>query len=98
MPNEDYDITSGLDYSKTSASVNFSKHTIDIKEQDLIQLNIDFEQRGLAGDDSWYSKPQKKYQLTGSNDYTYTFYLIPFINSDSKKLIERSKQYYKTNN
>ena len=98
MPNEDFDITSGLDYSKTNPSANFSKHTIDIKEQDLIQLNIDFEQRGLAGDDSWYSKPQKKYQLMGTHEYSYTFYLIPFLNSDSKKLIELSKQYYKTNN
>ncbi|MFT4664179.1 MAG: beta-galactosidase [Polaribacter sp.] len=30
-----------------------------IKEQNLVQLNIDLVQRGVAGDDSWYSKPQK---------------------------------------
>ena len=56
MENEDFDTTSGLDYKNS----NKRKHTIDIQEKDLTQLNIDLGQRGVAGDDSWYSKPMKK--------------------------------------
>ncbi|NVK52351.1 MAG: DUF4981 domain-containing protein [Flavobacteriaceae bacterium] len=92
MPNEDFDITDGLDYNKKNPKANFSKHTIDIKKQELIQLNIDMKQRGLAGDDSWYSKPQEKYQLKGNQTHTYTFYLIPFTNGTHKKFVELSKK------
>lgn len=56
MPNEDFDTTEGLDYGDEAKvaleyridgipKVNQSKHTIDIKEQDLVQLNIDLVQR-----------------------------------------------------
>ena len=93
IPNEDFDITNDLDYSKKNKKADFSKHTIDIKEQDLIQLNIDSEQRGLAGDDSWWSKPQKKYLIKGNKKHIYTFYLIPFVNGTTKKFIKLNKSY-----
>ena len=46
--------------SDTYSYINYhkSKYTIDIKEKYLVQLNIDLGQRSLAGDDSWWSKPQ----------------------------------------
>ena len=92
MPNEDFDITDGLDYSKKNKNANFSKHTTDIKEQDLIQLNIDLNQRGLAGDDSWWSKPQEEYQIKGNKELSYSFYLIPFTNGNKNKFIEYHNQ------
>jgi len=95
MPNEDFDITDGLEYTKENQQANFSKHTIDIKEQNLIQLNIDLEQRGLAGDDSWYSKPQKKYQIMGSKKHSYAFYLIPFAGGTTKKFVDLQQQFNK---
>ena len=93
MPNEDFDITNDLEYKKENKNANFSKHTIDIKEQNLIQLNIDLEQRGLAGDDSWYSKPQKKYQIDGSKKHSYSFYLIPFASGNIKKFVDLQQQF-----
>ena len=93
MPNEDFDITNDLVYKKENKNANFSKHTIDIKEQNLIQLNIDLEQRGLAGDDSWYSKPQKKYQIDGSKKHKYTFYLIPFTSGTTQKFVNLQQQF-----
>ena len=93
MPNEDFDITSGLNYKKENPLANYSKHTIDIKEQNLIQLNIDLSQRGLAGDDSWYSKPQKAYQIDGSKKHNYTFYLIPFTGGTTKKFVDLQQQF-----
>ncbi len=64
MPNEDFDTTPGLDYGGSKSvdekyqidgipEVNKSTHTTDIKEQDLVQLNMDLVQRGVAGEDSW---------------------------------------------
>lgn len=89
MENEDFDTTSGLDYDNS----NKSKHTIDIKEKDLVQLNIDLGQRGLAGDDSWYSKPMEKYQFKGNQKYMYSFYMIPFENGSEGLFLNLSKTY-----
>jgi beta-galactosidase len=104
MPNEDFNTTADLLYSGKDKiddayqidgipDVNGSKHTIDIKEQNLVQLNIDLEQRGIAGDDSWYSKPQEKYLIKGQEKHRYSFYLIPFENTSKEMFIELSKQY-----
>ena len=93
MENEDFDTTAGLDYSKG----NQSKHTIDIKEKDLVQLNIDLGQRGLGGDDSWWAMPQEEYRFKANNSYSYSFYLIPFNNGSEQKLIEWSKIYRNLN-
>lgn len=94
MLNEDFDTTSDLDYSKTASNYNGRKHTTDIKERDLVQLNIDLEQRGLAGVDSWYSKPLDKYLIKGDVKHTYTFTLIPFENGNSAKYFDLYKKYY----
>lgn len=104
MPNEDFDTTSGIDYTGTAEleteyktdgvpQINASKHINDIKEQDLVQLNIDLGQRGLAGDDSWGSRPMQKYQMTGENAHSYSFYLVPFKNGSKDAFIEWSKTY-----
>ena len=93
MPNEDFDITSDLEYSTKNKKANFSKHTTDIKEQNLVQLNIDLEQRGLGGDDSWWAKPQEKYQLKSNKKHSYSFYLIPFTNGTTEKFIELQQQF-----
>jgi len=92
MRNEDFDTTSGIDYQDLSKT-NASKYTIDIKEQDLVQLNIDLKQRGVAGDDSWYSKPQEKYQIKGQEKYNYSYFLIPFEKASKERFIELSKLY-----
>ena len=64
MPNEDFDITDGLDYSKEHKNAQISASIqLILKSRDLVQLNIDLAQRGLGGDDSWGAKPQDKYQL-----------------------------------
>lgn len=89
MENEDFDTTDGLDYKNSDKS----RHTIDIKDKDLVQLNIDLGQRGVAGDDSWYSKPQKQYQYKANEPHSYGFYLIPFEGGTPGKYVELSKRY-----
>ena len=102
MPNEDFDTTEGLDYGDVAKvdlkyridgvpEVNESKHTIDIKEQNLVQLNIDMIQRGVTGNDSWGSLPENKYLIYGNVKHTYSYYLIPFENGSKEFFIEMSK-------
>ncbi len=104
MPNEDFDTVAGLGYAgkdkvdpvyqwADAPPVNASKHTIDIKSQDLVQLNIDLSQRGLGGDDSWYARPQLTYQLKGQTPHVYGFFLIPFDRGSTEQFIQKSKQY-----
>lgn len=104
MPNEDFDTTEGLDYGDSKKidleyridgipQMNLSKHTIDIVEQDLVQLNIDLGQRGVGGDDSWNAKPQEKYMFKGNEKHSYSFYLIPFTNASENDFLKLSKQY-----
>lgn len=103
-PNEDFDTCAGLGYAGKDKvdpayriegipDVNPSKHTTDIREQDLVQLNIDLSQRGLGGDDSWYARPQSQYQLKGQKSHAYSFFLVPFERSSVARFIRKSKQY-----
>lgn len=91
MENEDFDTTDGLDYKAKSS--NKSKHTIDIYEKELVQVNIDLGQRGVGGDDSWWAKPQEEYMYKGSDMHSYGFYMIPFENGSHDKCIELSKLF-----
>ncbi|MCP4449976.1 MAG: DUF4981 domain-containing protein, partial [Planctomycetes bacterium] len=104
MPNEDFDTVAGLAYAGKGKvdpayqmegipPVNASKHTTDIKAQDLVQLNVDLTQRGLGGDDSWYARPQLKYQLTGQTSHAYGFFLIPFDQGSTELFIQKSKHH-----
>ncbi|WMI65339.1 glycoside hydrolase family 2 TIM barrel-domain containing protein [Aestuariibaculum sp. YM273] len=110
MLNEDFDATDGLNYalenkvekhatqdanySDGMPEVNKSKHTIDIVERDLVQLNIDMDQRGVGGDNSWGARPQKEYTLSGDHVNTYSFYMVPFKNGNKEKFTELFKSVY----
>ncbi len=108
MPNEDFDTTAGLDYggkvereyrSDGIPEGNSSKHINDIKEQDLVQLNIDLDQRGVGGDDSWWAMPQKEYLINSNKEHSYGFYIIPFEKGDVDSFLKESKKYSsQTNN
>jgi beta-galactosidase len=48
----------------------------DIKKQDLVFINIDMQQMGVGGDDSWGAKPLAQYQLELA-DYQFQFFIEP---------------------
>ncbi|MCG2460722.1 DUF4981 domain-containing protein [Flavobacteriaceae bacterium F89] len=110
MLNEDFDATPGLDYGGNSTKtgkgyqidgvpeINLHKHTYDIEERDLVQLNIDLAQRGVGGDDSWYALPQDNYLIKGDIPHTYSFYMVPFQNGSKKLFVESFKEYYPLEN
>lgn len=43
------------------------RHTFDIPQRDLININIDQSQMGVGGDNSWGFLPREKYQIKPSN-------------------------------
>jgi len=52
------------------------RHHTDIVKQDLVNVNVDFKQSGVGGDNSWGASAWKKYQLK-AKDYNYSFTLTP---------------------
>jgi beta-galactosidase len=49
------------------------RHTTDIKKRAFVNINIDDQQMGVGGDNSWGSMPLKKYQIKAKNlSYKYT--------------------------
>jgi len=53
------------------------RHTIDMKERDLIELKLDYNQMGVGGDTSWGARPHPEYTLPAQK-YTYRISLRPF--------------------
>ncbi|MBU3011283.1 DUF4981 domain-containing protein [Polaribacter vadi] len=49
------------------------RHTTDIKKRDLVNINIDYGQMGVGGDNSWGKMPHKEYQIKAKKlNYSYT--------------------------
>jgi len=70
-----------------------TKHPTDLIERDFIQVNIDYGQTGVGGDNSWGARPLDHYTLF-PKEYSYTFRLRPF--TDKKGSPARSsKQAFK---
>ena len=49
-----------------------NRHTIDMVEKNLVQLEIDHLQMGVGGENSWGSQPTEEYQLK-PRKYIYHF-------------------------
>ncbi len=58
------------------------RHYTDIVKQDLVSVNVDFKQTGVAGDNSWGAHAWGKYQLK-AKDYNYSFILTPIDTAPS---------------
>lgn len=57
-------------------------HINDIAPRDFIEVCIDLKQQGVAGYDSWYSRPEPEYTLPADQDYNWGFTLIPAASTD----------------
>ena len=52
------------------------RHTYDIPIRDLININIDYSQMGVGGDDSWGLMPHEEYQIKPDN-LSFSFMIKP---------------------
>lgn len=67
----------------TEKNISEAKHTHKLVDAGFITVNIDLEQMGVGGNDSWseVAAPLEQYQLK-AKPYRYTFYLTPFNAKD----------------
>lgn len=52
-------------------------HINDITPRDFVEVCIDMKQQGLAGYDSWGSRPEPAYAIPANREYTWGFTMIP---------------------
>ncbi len=74
-----------LDYT-----VSQNRHTVDLEKSDFIDVNIDYRQMGVGGDDSWGAKPLAKYRLY-SMAQTFTFKLRPLTKKMDPEKVSKEK-------
>jgi len=53
------------------------KHSIDMKKEDRIYLNVDHKQMGVGGDNSWGAQPHEQYRVL-PHAYYYEFIIKPY--------------------
>ena len=58
-------------------------HINDITPRNFVEVCVDLKQQGLAGYDSWYSRPEPEYTLPADKEYKWGFTLIPAENASS---------------
>jgi beta-galactosidase len=66
-------------YRKDAKTAN--THTINVKPRDFVNLNIDLNQMGVGGDNSWGAMTHDKYRLL-ANKYEYSFRIRPIVKDD----------------
>jgi beta-galactosidase len=83
---------SALHYSNEDMDREYrgSLHTVDLAPREEVCVDIDYQQRGVAGDDSWWAMPYPQYRLE-AREYTYTFRLRPFSALDDPAALARQK-------
>lgn len=59
-----------------------ASHPFDLKDENYITLNIDLQQMGLGGDDSWNPRTHQEYLLS-DNEYRYTYRIKPIDLAES---------------
>lgn len=52
------------------------RHTTDIKEKDLVNINIDKVQMGVGGDTSWGRLPHEEYRIK-AKDLEFSYFISP---------------------
>ncbi len=61
----------------TPYEIEAADHAYKLPESDKCVIHINGWQQGVAGDDSWGSRPHIQYQLQTNRSYTYSFIISP---------------------
>ncbi len=67
-----------------------NRHISDVKERNLVSLNLDYKQMGVGGDNSWGARTHAEYTLK-EKEYNYSFRLIMVKNGDDINSLARKK-------
>ena len=55
-----------------AGDIKMQRHNIDVPRRNLVNVNIDYLQMGVGGDNSWGATPHKEYMIA-PQDYSYSF-------------------------
>lgn len=80
--------TSALHY--TEEELGSKKHPYELVKMDDVNVNLNYRQMGLGGDDSWGARPHDAFQLKSDKNYTYRMRLRP-IDTSSENAMEINK-------
>lgn len=80
---EDFESAGRSDGRQVDNAKPVNRHTIDVVPRDLTSVNIDLQQMGLGGDNSWGRRTHPEYLLS-ERSYSYSFKIIP-VNEFSLK-------------
>jgi beta-galactosidase len=53
------------------------KHPWEMEKKPFIDLNVDYLQQGVGGDDSWWARVHPQYTLP-AKEYSYTYRIRPY--------------------
>jgi beta-galactosidase len=78
-------------YDDLKGFAHGGKHGNLLQKQSFTNLNLDYLQCGVGGDDSWWSWPMEKY-LIPARDYTWTFSMRPYdVSKEDAARLGKSK-------
>ena len=60
------------------------KHLHDLQKKPFVDLNIDYGQMGVGGDDSWGARTHDQYTLP-AKEYSYSFTMVAGIGGEMVK-------------
>lgn len=64
-------------YDDLKGFIQGGSHPGDLDKENFVDLNLDYKQMGVGGDDSWGARTHEEYTLP-SKPYEYSFRMIPF--------------------
>ncbi len=67
-----------------------SRHPVDLEERDFVEVNIDYKQTGVGGEDSWGARPYPQYTLF-PQDYSYRFRIRPLLPGDDPMRLSKQR-------
>lgn len=65
------------DYDKAKDNMRKQTHAIDITPKDYVEVCLDLRQQGVAGFDSWGSRPIPEATIYADEEYNWTFTMLP---------------------
>ena len=65
-------------------------HPVDLVERDFVEVNVDFKQTGVGGEDSWGALPYPQYTLAPRN-YSYGFRMRPLDADDDPMAMSKAR-------
>ncbi|MGL5378453.1 glycoside hydrolase family 2 TIM barrel-domain containing protein [Clostridium sp.] len=81
---------SALPYTQNELSSK--RHTYELNKDDNVVVTLNHKQTGVAGDDSWGSKPRDYAMLYPNKEYNYKFTMRPIDLSTQNPMEENAKE------